>query len=262
VRPPRAIVHVPHAATEIPGDVAARLLLAGPELDRELLAMTDRYTDELFGLPHQLATVIVYPVSRLVVDPERFEVDSQEPMARRGMGVVYTSASDGRQLRVPPSPAEREMLLERFYRPHHRRLADAVNAALAAHGRCLVLDGHSFPSRALPYEDDQRPDRPEICIGTDPFHTPEWLRRAAVDGFEREGFGIAVDRPFTGAIVPAEHFRKTLSVRSVMVEVKRALYMDEGTGDRRTNFHGLRDRLQRGLRWLIAEEAAREGGGS
>lgn len=258
-RPPPVIVHIPHAATEIPEDVRARFLLSEAVLERELLRMTDRYTDDLFTVPPEVAMVITYAVSRLVVDPERFEDDSMEPMARKGMGVIYTSTSDGRALRPPLSPDEREALLERFYRPHHRRLAEAVNAVLAAHRHCLILDGHSFPSHALPYEDDQRLDRPEICIGTDPEHTPRWLWQAAVEAFEREGFWVAVDRPFSGAIVPAKHYGQALAVQSVMVEINRALYMDELTGDPLATMPEVELRLRRSLRRLIDEHAVHAG---
>lgn len=182
---PPVVVHVPHASTVIPLDAAPPLLLAGREVDTELLAMTDRYTDELFALTESEATTVRFPVSRLVVDPERFTDDAREPMATRGMGVIYTQTSDGRRLRVDPTAAQRTELLTRFYEPHHRELTHAVSDALEAHGACLLIDGHSFPSKPLPYELEQSSDRPEICVGTDPDHTPGWLRDLAVVEFQR-----------------------------------------------------------------------------
>jgi N-formylglutamate deformylase len=46
----------------------------------ELLHMTDGYVDELFALPAAEAVTVAYPVSRLVCDPERFEVDGESPI--------------------------------------------------------------------------------------------------------------------------------------------------------------------------------------
>ena len=43
------LIHVPHASTRIPASVRAQLVLGDRELAAELLAMTDRYTDELFA---------------------------------------------------------------------------------------------------------------------------------------------------------------------------------------------------------------------
>src|ERR1700733_2857053 len=153
--PPALVVHVPHASLVVPGDVAADLLLNVSEIEHELLVMTDRYTDELFAMPPSLATTVAFPVSRLVVDPERFNDDGREPRAIKGLGAISTLGADGQRLRRSPSPAERQRLLARFYEPHHAALTTAVDTALAAHGNCLLVDGHSFPARPLPYEDDQ-----------------------------------------------------------------------------------------------------------
>ena len=144
------VLHIPHASTYIPEDIRPALLLDDDALADELLRLTDHFTDELFGGLVAGAAEIAFPVSRLVVDPERFEEDQREPAARHGMGVIYTRGSQGQVLRAPPTPEERRTLLERFYHPHHRRLATAVQERLAACGPCLVLDCHSFPRMPLP----------------------------------------------------------------------------------------------------------------
>lgn len=252
----RVLVHVPHSSRVVPSDVAADLLITPAELERELLVMTDRYTDELFALPPDAATTVTFPVSRLVVDPERFTDDDREPMAQKGMGVVYTRTSDGRPLRRAPSPDEHARLVARFYEPHHAALTSAVAAALEAHASCLVLDAHSFPARPLPYEDDQTSDRPEICIGTDAHHTPPWLRDGVVAAFERAGFRVAVDRPFAGALVPMAYYARDSRVNAIMVEVNRGLYMDEETGARLAQFDELRRRLV-----MVFEQIARSTNG-
>jgi N-formylglutamate deformylase len=243
--PPRMVLHLPHASLHVPSDVP--FLLDHVELEGELLRMTDRYTDELFAFPADVATTVAFPVSRLVVDPERFIDDAQEPMSRKGMGAVYTWTADGRPLRAEPSTSERQQLMARYYEPHHAALTKAVDAALAAHGTCLIVDGHSFPSRPLPYEDDQDPDRPNICIGTDPFHTPPQLRDRALRAFEAEGWRAAVDRPFSGALVPMRFYRTDPRVRSVMVEVNRALYMDEQSRERLPSLPEVGSRIGRAL---------------
>ncbi len=256
VTPPAVVVHIPHASRVVPSDVAADLILDPDELERELLAMADHYTDELFALPSSLATTITFPVSRLVVDPERFDDDEREPMARKGMGVIYTRTSNGHPLRRAPSEAERRRLLALFYEPHHAALTAAVEAALAAHGTCLVVDGHSFPTRPLPYEVDQDADRPDICIGTDESHTPAWLRDLAVGTFEDAGWSVAVDRPFSGALVPMRFYRTDPRVRAVMVEIRRGLYMDERTGARLPRFEEVAQRIAGGLKAIASAAAA------
>lgn len=174
--PPLCVLHIPHSSQEIPPDLRHTLLLDDDALERELLRMTDSYTDLLFAQAPDDACTVIYPVSRLIVDPERFLPDSEEPMAACGMGAIYTHTSDGQPLRHPPSSGQRAALLERFYKPHHLALTAAVSAALSEHDSALVIDCHSFPARPLPYELDQTFDRPDICIGTDSFHTPRFFR--------------------------------------------------------------------------------------
>src|SRR5204862_3307418 len=130
---------------------------------------------------------VVFGVSRLVVDPERFPDDELEPMAVKGMGAVYTATTDGAPLRGPLDASERAELLGRFYEPHHAALEAAADAALTATGGCLLVDCHSFPDDPLPSDLNQEQPRPEICIGTDPFHTPDELTAAVVDRFAARG---------------------------------------------------------------------------
>lgn len=230
------ILHVPHSSMAIPANIREQFLLSDADLRDELLRMTDSYTEELFALPETMALAVTFPVSRLVCDPERFEDEASEVMARRGMGFVYTVTSDLRPLRRPMRAGEREQLLARYYRPHHRRLASAVARVLAAEGSCLVIDAHSFPAVPLPYEDDQAVDRPAICLGTDDFHTPLRLREAAREGFAASFDTVALNRPFSGALVPSAFYRRDPRVQSIMIEVNRSLYMDETSGDKLERF--------------------------
>ena len=208
--------------------------------------MTDTYTEELFGgMPD--ATDIVFPISRIVLDPERFEDDSLELMAQCGMGVVYTHTSQKTPLRRALIRQERNALLDRYYRPHHAKLEAVTEEAITAHGGCLIIDAHSFPSHALPYELDASLLRPEICIGTDAYHTPPELTEAAKRSFTRYGFEVALDAPFSGTLVPAALYHRDRRAHSLMIEVRRDLYMDKTTGFQKPDFRGFRHRLRRAV---------------
>lgn len=252
-----AVIHIAHSATLIPSDVRAELLLDDEALEAELRAMTDHETDILFGVPSDVATPVVFPVSRLVVDPERFIDEDMEVMASRGMGVIYTRTSSGRPLRKNLTSGQRAALLERFYHPHHQRLTAAVSAALSEHGRCLLIDGHSFPSIPLPYELDQDSARPDICVGTDVVHTPSWLRDLAVEIFEGSGLTVAINKPFAGAMVPAEFLGHDRNVLPIMIEVNRRMYMDESTGRRASGFEFVAAEIGRTTHELILRAGRR-----
>jgi N-formylglutamate amidohydrolase len=255
---PVSVIHIPHASTLVPASARSSIALSEEELQRELLTMTDHFTDDLFRVPENLAKAVTFPVSRLVVDPERFVNDRDEPMAAKGMGVIYTLTSSGQPLRKAPSTQERDELLSTYYLPHHLRLAQEVDAALAVHDRCLIVDAHSFPARPLPYEAYQDSDRCDICIGTDPFHTPTWLADLTIHEFRNRGYRVEVNRPFGGSLVPEKHYRRDNRVLSIMIEVNRGLYMDEVSGGRLAAFDAVASNLQQVLLTLIAAMSSRQ----
>jgi N-formylglutamate amidohydrolase len=240
------VLHIPHDSTFIPPDIRDTILLSDDALQQELIAMTDSFTAELFDFAPDVPRV-VFPVSRLIVDPERFVDDAREPMAACGMGVIYTATSQGTPLRAAPTPQERTTLLDRFYDPHHHALTQAVNAALTAFGSCVIIDCHSFPSSRRAYELDQSVQRPDICLGTDSFHTPGWLTALVANQFMAEGYSLQIDSPYAGSLVPSDHYGSEPRVSSIMVEINRRMYMDEASGERLPDFDVERNAIHRAL---------------
>jgi N-formylglutamate amidohydrolase len=223
------VYHIPHASVIVPPEWRASITLSDSELQFELLQMTDLYTDEIFSRTAAAEdTLVEFPISRLIVDPERFVNDQQEIMSRRGMGVVYLQRHDGTPLRADLSDKDR--LVAGYYEPHHRRLEQTASNHLRQYGRAIIIDCHSFPSRPLPYELTQEMHRPQICIGTDPCHTSNWLSATLVKAYEDAGYEVSMDTPFAGSIVPMRFYRRDFRVNTVMIEIRRDMYMDERTG--------------------------------
>ncbi|MFE1913784.1 N-formylglutamate amidohydrolase [Streptomyces anandii] len=224
------ILHVPHSARRIPADVRAGIVLDDPALERELDHITDAHTAELAEAAARLAALtpwrFVNRLSRLVVDPERFP-DEREEMLAAGMGAVYTATTHRGALRAAdtdPTP-----LVERYFHPYARAMTEAVAGRLAATGRAVIVDVHSYPTAALPYELHGAGPRPPVCLGTDAFHTPPPLAGLAREAFA--GFGeTGLDSPFSGAYVPLEYYGRDARVAALMVEIRRDTYMSEPGG--------------------------------
>ena len=243
--PPWVVLHIPHESTTLPADVRSRLLLDDENLRNEVIRMTDHLTGELFTGNAAETTVVRAPVSRLVVDVERFPDDADEPMASRGMGAVYTTTSQRTPLRADISKRERERLMRDYYHPHHARLETAVASAIDRYGRCTLIDCHSFPSVALPYEcADHSRERPDICIGTDDFHTRSALTDAFVRAFQQAGWRVGLNDPFRGALVPRSRYRKDARVEAVMVEINRGLYLRETDATPLAGFADIAERIR------------------
>jgi N-formylglutamate amidohydrolase len=222
------ILHIPHSSTRIPTQYRPLFTLDGDALNRELLLMTDHFTDDIFTAQPGDTTVVA-PVSRLLVDVERYEDDEAEPMAAKGMGVIYERTSSGAPLKQVTASQRRE-LLETYYEPHHDLLAAAAKREIRSRGLAMIVDCHSFPTRPLPFEDAALP-RPDICLGSDPHHTPARLLDRLTDALADLELSWAENTPFGGTMVPAP-FQDSSQVCSIMIEVNRSLYMDEASGEK------------------------------
>lgn len=247
------ILHIPHSSKTIPEKEKQHLLVSDQELETELLKMTDLYTDELFEFEHAQVTTLRFPISRLIVDPERFIDDQQEAMSSKGMGVIYTKTSDGKKLKEPLSTAHREYLINTYYHHHHRQLANMVHSSLKTEKQPLIIDCHSFPGFPLPYEFEQNTERPDICIGTDDYHTPKMLTDMLIGKLKEYDLEVALNSPFSGSIVPMEFYKTEPRVHSVMIEVNRSLYMDEDTGFKNERFSDIKQTLTSIIDFILLE---------
>jgi N-formylglutamate amidohydrolase len=222
------ILHVPHASRALTAAARAGILLDDDALDEELDRLTDAYTDVIAR--RAAATAAVRPwifenrYSRLVVDPERFP-DDREEMLSAGMGAVYTHGHAGRRLR-DADPVRDESLLATHFAPYAAGIAALVTDRLAATGRAVILDVHSYPAAALPYELHGDGPRPPVCLGTDPFHTPPELVEAAAAAFG----DVALNTPFAGCYVPSDRYRSARAVTALMIEIRRDGYLIEPAG--------------------------------
>jgi N-formylglutamate deformylase len=220
------VVHAPHGGTWIPERERAGLLLGDAQLAEELWMMTDHRTDRLAKATLGLgAAVFVNRLSRLVVDPERFP-DEREEMEAVGMGFAYTATAGGGELRRLTA-VDRTRLKRQWFDPYASTLEKLVGEVRGRFGVCVIVDLHSYPRVPLPYELHRDAPRPEVCIGTDSFHTPEWLASLVEAGCDRLGLSHARNSPFAGCYVPLSMYQQDRTVLSVMIEVRRDTHLDE-----------------------------------
>ena len=129
----------------------------------------------------------------------------------------------------------------------------AVKKLLAKHNKCLIIDCHSFSSFSQDYELTKDAYRPQIYLGADDFHTPKALLDFAKSAFEKAGFEVVINTPFAGAITPIKFYEKDSRVSSLMIEVRRDLYMDETTGKVRKDWLDMKARINSSCRQICAE---------
>ena len=225
------VLHVPHSSTYIPDDVRAGIVLSDEELAEEFVAITDADTDVIADGAAERATVrpwmFVNRTSRLVVDPERFP-DEREELNAIGMGAVYEITTDKQPLREP-TEAERADLIERFYLPYSEAMAQLVRDRHAAVGSVTIIDVHSFPKLKLPYELHGDGPRPEICVGTDAFHTSAELALGTTRAMKQVSEDVGLDSPFAGCYVPLDQYEQNKAIQAVMLEIRRDVVAERMT---------------------------------
>lgn len=240
------VLNIPHSSSFIPQKYRPLFIVNEKKINEELRCMTDWYVDELFRHFYQTETVKT-DVSRLICDTERFADDSVEQMARKGMGVIYTHSHNGDVIKKVPD-GHKDEILKKYYRYHHRKLTRSVASMLKTWNRALIIDCHSFSSVPFDCDRDQHPDRPDFCIGIDPFHTPYQLVDYAYSHFSANGkYSVDINTPFYGSIVPEKYYRKDSRVHSIMIEVNRSLYMDEQSLAKKPEFHDIHGLIEKFL---------------
>lgn len=236
------LIHIPHSSYFIPQKYKKLFYLSKQNLFSEQLKMSDSYTDELFDIDS--AKKLVFPISRLICDVERFRNEQDEEMTKQGMWVCYTKTSDLKPLKKL-SEKHKQEILKNYYDKHHKIFEKMVEKNLNKYGSCIIIDAHSFSSAPLPYELHAQTSRPDICIGTDNFHTPEKISKYFYSSFKNLGYKTEVNNPFCGTIIPIKYYQKNKNVKSVMIEINRSLYMNEKTGEKSPNFNTVKNNLHK-----------------
>ena len=161
-----------------------------------------------------------------------------------GYGVIPRLAGDGTPL------YERRLTLEeargriaRVHTPYHAALGELMQAAHDRHGRAVLIDWHSMPSRAT------GPNGPDVVLG-DRHGTAcaTGLTRRLKALFEALGWRVALNRPYAGGYATQVWGRPDEGLEAVQIELNRGLYWDEAGGGPSVGW----GRCQSGLNRVIA----------
>lgn len=232
----QSILHIPHSSSIIP--FYDGYLASEKEIENEILKLTDWHTQDLFS--HPSAIPIITPFSRVFCDVERFHNDEDEEMAKYGMGMTYTRLDNGKDLRSVNKELNAKIYKD-YYKPHHEKITVEVDKQLQTNGKALIIDCHSFSE--IPFERDlnQTRPRPQICIGTDDFHTPKHLINFSQEYFKNKGYNCKTNNPYKGTLVPLKHYKKTPQVQSIMIELNRNLYLKDNSNQKNKDYQQLKD---------------------
>jgi N-formylglutamate amidohydrolase len=250
-----AVFDSPHSGLLAPADFAPT-----PSL-RRLFGTADAYVDELFGAaPEHGAALISATFPRCYIDPNRAleQLDTTMieggwplPMVsdlkiRRGVGLIWSKLPNGDAFYDTPLPrAAVEARIERCWRPYHIALESALDQAHGRFGAVWHLNCHSMRAHGTARDEDgARQARPDMVLGNRDGTTchPAFLDlvHGVLAGF---GHHVTINHPYKGQELVRRYADPAHHRHSLQIEINRALYMDEASGERSAHFAPLQAQL-------------------
>lgn len=214
------ILHIPHSSLKIPKLAKESYLIDKTKIKELKTFFCDLLTNNLYNGGKK----VVAKYSRLFVDMERFENDNEEPMAKLGMGMIYTNSHSGEEISRPTQKHIKRAKME--YHKHHDKLDKAVQKELTKYNKCLIVDCHSF-SDELAESIFKTKDFPDVCIGYDNDFKDEKTINLIVQYFKELGYSVKENYPYSGSMVANVAYKnKDTRVKSVMIELNKRIYLN------------------------------------
>lgn len=212
------LLAIPHAGTEIPTDIRARM----PHGDETLLREPDLYTDRIFAIPG--TQMVLTPYSRIIGDCNRAPDELYTEGRLRAESVVMLSQADGQDVfETDPDIAELTSWIEKFHKPFHESLSAHMSEAK------FLFDCHSLSSVGEAAHIDAGTARADIVLGNRQYsacsaETTHFFRAY----FERHGYSVAINEPYPGRYILGTYCSR-IATPGIQIEINRKLYLDEKT---------------------------------
>jgi N-formylglutamate deformylase len=221
------LLSVPHAGTEIPAALAARLV--SPWLGRQ---DADWWVDRLYDFGTKLgASLVRTRLSRTVVDVNRDPSGASLYPGQNTTELCPTTTFDGEPLyRLGEDPAAGEISQRsaQFHAPYHAALAAEIARLRRKHPRVVLYDCHSIRSRVPRLFDGELP---VFNIGTNGGRSCDGgLTRAVEAACGATPFSRVTNGRFRGGYITRHFGRPEDGVHAIQMELACRGYFDEPAG--------------------------------
>lgn len=176
---------------------------------------------------------------------------------RLGKGLVWRVTDDGVPLYARAlSVAEVEKRISECWQPYHAAVAQAIEAAHAAHGYSLHINCHSMPSVAASHATEfPGQAHADFVVGNRDHSTSSQALAEAVCAFLGErGHEVSLNHPYKGVELVRRYSDPARHRHSLQLEINRKLYMDEQTLALNAGYAPLKADLQALVQWLLATD--------
>ncbi|WP_320198180.1 N-formylglutamate amidohydrolase [Agrobacterium sp. rho-13.3] len=231
----------------------------------EIRRSEDHYVDELFASAIDMGAPLLkanFPRAYLDVNREPYELDPRmfegalPPYANigsmrvaGGLGTVPRIVAENMDIYAHRLPVDEGLSrIEGIYKPYHACLRKLISRTYANFGMAVLIDCHSMPGNIRLAGSNVRPD---IIIG-DRYGTSASaeISRAALHFLEELGFVAVCNKPYAGGFITEHYGRPIRSLHALQIEVNRALYVDEKTLLKTSEFYAVQAALDGFMRQL------------
>jgi N-formylglutamate amidohydrolase len=218
----------------------------------------DHYVDELFAAAPELGAPLLmahFPRAYLDVNREPYELDPRmfdgplppyvnigSMRVAGGLGTIPRIVAENMEIYRRRLPVEEALhRIETIYKPYHTCLRRLIARTHARFGMGILIDCHSMPGNIRLSGSEIRPD---FIIG-DRYGTSASaeLSRAAMHFLEGLGFAAVRNKPYAGGFITEHYGRPVRGLHALQIEINRALYVDETTLTKNSQFDLLAEAL-------------------
>ena len=219
------VVSFPHAGTEIPEELAARM--TPQALQR---ADVDWHLPRLYDFAQAMgATTIAARYARHVVDLNRPPEDTSLYPGQDVTGLLPLDTFRKEPLYRPgqgPTDGEAAERVERYWRPYHDALRAELDRLRALHGSVVLWDAHSIASVMPRFFDGRLPD---LNLGTADGRACAPSLQAAVEAVmaAQTTYTHVSNGRFKGGHITRHYGAPSAGVHALQLEMCQCTYMDE-----------------------------------
>lgn len=247
----------PHSGTDFPDGFMTTA--TGPDLR----TAWDAHVEDLWsGAVEAGATLLAATFPRVVIDANRAATDIDTALldrpwpddwgplnptrySHRGMGLLRRDILPGRSMHARPlDPALVKTWIDTLYAPYHATLDSIIETFRVKYGNVWHIDCHSMKSAGNAMNIDAGRSRPDVVLGDlDGTSADPDFTQHVKSAFASAGLNVALNDPYKGGYIVQRHGRPAQGSHSLQIEINRALYLDESTAEKSSNYSALKTTL-------------------
>jgi len=219
------LVSFPHAGTEIPPEIAARMT---PEALQR--ADVDWHLPQLYAFVHAMgASTIAARFARHVIDLNRPPEDTSLYPGQDVTGLLPLDTFRKQPLYLPgqaPDAAEAQERRARYWQPYHDALGAELERLRAMHGTVVLWDAHSIASRMPRFFKGKLPD---LNLGTADGRACAAALQAAAEATmaAQSAYTHVSNGRFKGGHITRHYGHPERGIHALQLEMCQCTYMDE-----------------------------------